>query len=64
MIYRNERTGTLIETSAVISGGGWWQEVSPAALAAHETPAQKPETRGKAGKLKKAPAGAAGKAGK
>ena len=63
MIYRNERTGTLIETSAVISGGGW-QEVSPAVPAAHETPAQKPEIRGKAGKLKKAPAGAAGKAGK
>lgn len=41
MIYRNERTGSVIETSAVICGGGW-QEVKPAAQA---EPAQEKEDK-------------------
>lgn len=32
MIYRNERTGAVIETAAAVSGGGW-QEIKPASTA-------------------------------
>ncbi len=41
MIYRNERTGAVIETTAEIRGGGW-QEVKPAALT---EPAQEKEDK-------------------
>ena len=47
MIYRNERTGAIIETAAVISGGGW-QVVKPA-IPVKAAPAkeEKPEKAGR-----------------